>query len=50
VDDDGTDPAYGLGAAFRLTDAVSLRAEYELFDVGDLDDLNMWSAGVEFNF
>jgi len=49
LDDDGTDPAYGVGARFDLTDNFALRAEYEVFDV-DIDNLSLWSAGVEFSF
>ncbi len=46
---DGTDLAYGVGAQFRVW-SFSLRAEYEVFDVDDVDDLNMLSVGFTFTF
>lgn len=48
-DDDGTDLAYGVGAQFRVW-SISLRAEYEVFDVSDIDDLSMISVGATFTF
>ena len=48
-DRDGTDFAYGVGAQFRLL-SLSLRAEYEVFDVKDIKDLNMFSVGVTYTF
>ena len=48
-DDDGTDFAYGVGAQFRVW-SISLRAEYEIFDVSDVDDLSMISVGATFTF
>jgi len=48
-DSDGTDFAYGVGAQFRLL-SLSLRAEYEVFDVKDVKDLNMLSVGVTYTF
>jgi hypothetical protein len=48
-DDDGTDLAYGVGAQFRVW-SLSLRAEYEIFDVDGVDDLNRLSVGVTFTF
>lgn len=46
---DGTDLAYGVGAQFRVW-SISVRAEYEKFDVDDLDDLSMFSIGATFTF
>lgn len=46
---DGTDLAYGAGAQFRVW-SFSVRAEYEVFDVDDVDDLNMISVGLTFTF
>jgi len=47
--DSGTDPAYGAG--FRLTfSSVEVRAEYEIFDIEDADDVNMASLGVLWRF
>ena len=48
-DESGTDPAYGVGVRFSLWSA-EVRAEYEYFDVGDIDDLTMVSVGVAWTF
>jgi OOP family OmpA-OmpF porin len=47
-DDSGTDLAYGAGAQFRVL-SLSIRAEYEKFDVSDAD-LDMISVGVTYTF
>ena len=47
-DDDGTDLAYGVGAQFRVL-GLSIRAEYEKFDLSDVD-LDMVSVGVTYTF
>jgi len=47
--DSGSDPAYGVGAKFILG-GLALRAEYEYFDVNELDDLYMVSAGLSITF
>jgi len=47
-DDDGTDLAYGAGAQFRVL-GLSIRAEYEKFDISDVD-LDMVSVGVTYTF
>ena len=47
--DSGSDSAYGLGAKFILG-SIALRAEYEYFDVNELDDLYMVSAGLSWTF
>ena len=45
----GSDPAYGLG--FRLTfSSVEVRAEYEVFDIADIDTVDMLSLGVLWRF
>ena len=45
----GSDPAYGLG--FRLTfSSVEVRAEYEVFDIADVDTVDMLSLGVLWRF
>jgi opacity protein-like surface antigen len=49
IDTDGTDFAYGVGVQFRLL-SLSLRAEYEVFDIGDVDDANMISVGLTYTF
>jgi len=46
--DSGTDPAYGIGARFSLFSA-EVRAEYEYFDVEDID-LSLVSVGVAWTF
>jgi opacity protein-like surface antigen len=46
--DDGTDLAYGVGAQFRVL-GLSIRAEYEKFDVSDVD-LDMISVGLTYTF
>ena len=47
-DDSGTDLAYGVGAQFRVL-GLSIRAEYEKFDISDVD-LDMISIGVTYTF
>ena len=47
-DDDGTDLAYGVGAQFRVL-GLSIRAEYEKFEVSDID-LDMISVGLTYTF
>jgi outer membrane immunogenic protein len=45
----GSDSAYGLG--FRLTfSSVEVRAEYERFDIADIDAVDMLSLGVLWRF
>lgn len=46
---DGGSPAWGLGAAIRLG-PVSVRAEYESFEVDVLDKLDMYSVSALINF
>jgi hypothetical protein len=46
---DGTDLAYGAGVQFRLL-SLGFRAEYEIFDIEDLDNTNMLSVGVTYTF
>ncbi len=48
-DDTGTDIAYGVGAALRITDRFWVRTEWEVFEVDDAD-LDMASLGVDFRF
>ena len=49
LDDDGTDLAYGVGAAFDLQH-FAIRAEIERFDISDIDDLYMFSVGATIQF
>src|SRR5690606_8616130 len=47
--DDGTDPAYGIGARFTLG-SLEIRGEYEYFDIDSAEEVYMLSAGVAFAF
>ena len=47
--DDGIDFTYGIGAQFRVW-SLSLRAEYELFDVTDADTVDLVSVGITWTF
>jgi hypothetical protein len=47
--EDSRDFAYGVGVQFRLL-SLGVRAEYEVFDVDRVDDLNMLSIGVTYTF
>ena len=47
--DSGTDPAYGIGARFALG-SISVRAEYEEFDVDEADTFSMTSVSAVFTF
>ena len=47
--DDGTDPAYGIGAKIGLG-SFALRVEYELFDIEDAEAVSMISAGLVWTF
>jgi OOP family OmpA-OmpF porin len=48
VSDDGTDLTYGVGAQFRVW-SLSIRAEYEVFDIEDVD-VDMISLGLTWTF
>jgi opacity protein-like surface antigen len=47
--DDGTDLTYGVGAQFRVW-SLSIRAEYEMFDIDAADTVDMLSLGVTWTF
>jgi hypothetical protein len=47
--DDGTDLTYGVGAQFRVW-SLSLRGEYEVFDIDGPDNVDMFSIGVTWTF
>jgi OOP family OmpA-OmpF porin len=47
--DDGTDFTYGVGAQFRVW-SLSLRAEYERFEISDADTVDLISVGVTWTF
>ena len=42
-------PLPGLGAAINVG-SFQIRAEYEVFDVSDVEDLYMMSAGFVYTF
>lgn len=47
--EDGSDPAYGAG--LRLVfGSLEIRAEYELIDIDDVDDVYLASAGFAWRF
>lgn len=47
--DSGSDPAYGVG--LRLTfSSLEVRAEYEMFDIADSDDVYMATLGLAWRF
>lgn len=47
--EDDQDTAYGVGVSFGLG-SLQLRAEYEMFDISDIEDLYMLSAGFVYTF
>jgi OOP family OmpA-OmpF porin len=47
--DDGTDLTYGVGVQFRVW-SLSLRGEYEVFDIDGPDNVDMFSLGVTWTF
>jgi opacity protein-like surface antigen len=49
IENDGTDLLYGAGVQFRLL-SLAVRAEYEIFDIEDVDDANMISVGLTYTF
>lgn len=49
ADDSGTDPTYGLGVQYKINDAVSLRGEYNRFEVEDID-LDVAQLQVRYSF
>jgi hypothetical protein len=49
ADDDGEELAYGVGAKYNI-DNFALRAEWDIYDTGDVDDVSMWTIGAELSF
>ena len=47
--DDGSDPAYGVGIRANLG-SWQLRAEYEIFDVSEVEDVTLLSLGFVYRF
>ncbi len=48
-DDSGTDLGYGIGARFNLG-GLSIRGEWERYDVDNIEQIDMFSVGVSFGF
>lgn len=48
-DADGTDWVYGVGAAYDITQNLSVRGEWERYDLDDTD-LDLLSVGVSWRF
>jgi hypothetical protein len=48
-DESGTDLGYGIGAKFMLW-SLEFRAEYELYDIEDTENVDMFSVGVAWVF
>jgi OmpA-OmpF porin, OOP family len=47
--DDGTDPMYGVGAAYIFNNNLSLRVEFERYELDDAN-VDMASAGIAYKF
>ena len=45
----GTDTAYGVGGRFSIS-SFAVRAEYEVYDIENLDDVSMVSVSAVFTF
>lgn len=48
-DDDGSDPAYGVGVKFGIG-SLDIRVEYDLYDIDEAEDVTMISAGLVWTF
>lgn len=48
-DEDGTDPFWGAGLRFGIAEPLSLRVEYERYEVDSID-LDSVSVGLQANF
>jgi len=49
LDESGTDLSYGVGVQFRFL-SLSLRGEYEVFRIEELDDVKLFSIGLTWTF
>jgi OOP family OmpA-OmpF porin len=47
--DSGTDLTYGAGVQFRVW-SLSIRGEYEVFDISNADTVDLFSIGVTWTF
>ena len=48
-DDSGTDLGYGIGARFNLG-GLSIRGEWERYDLDNIEQVDMFSVGLSFSF
>jgi OOP family OmpA-OmpF porin len=46
---DGEDLMYGVGASWSFGD-LAVRAEYENYDIDDVDSTELWSIGITYRF
>ncbi len=49
-DNDGTDLAFGVGADIALGNQLSLRGEFEWFDIDETDEVSFISIGLLYRF
>jgi OOP family OmpA-OmpF porin len=49
LEDDGEELHYGLGATLNFGN-FGIRAEYEMFDIGDIDEASLMSIGAQISF
>ncbi len=47
---DGEDLAWGVGAAVNIGESFSIRAEYEGFELDDVDEVSLISVSAQINF
>jgi OOP family OmpA-OmpF porin len=48
-DDSGTDPTYGVGVQYQVSDKIALRGEYSRFEMEDLDQ-DLAQLQVRYDF
>jgi OOP family OmpA-OmpF porin len=48
--DDGTDFAWGVGGTWIISDAWSVRAEYQGFELSNFDSVDLASASIVWSF
>lgn len=49
IDDSDVGLAYGIGGKYNINN-FALRAEYEILDVDDIEDVYVWTFGAELSF
>ena len=49
-DSDGFDAAFGVGLAYKVSEHLLVRGEYEKFDIEGKGDVTFTSVGIEFRF